>query len=327
MTDFFTTIKQYTNDLVIHAGITTGIIGKPTVILGFSGGPDSMFLFHVLRELHNTGSLTVVAAHLDHGWRTTSDIDAQFCTDICTRAGITCVIGHAADYQANVTPNGSQEEVGRHLRRLFFADVKEKYKAHFVVLAHHRQDQEETFFIRLIRGTSITGLTCMKEVDGWYLRPLLSVDKQTMIDYLITTGIAYLVDPTNEADTYLRNRIRKSVIPALTGCDARFSQKLENTIKNLQEEELFLQELTLETYKKIMFASPTVGDLPAFKSLSPVLQRRVILHLLITNRIPFSPSTTFLEEVRRFLVNPRGGSHTLGTWKVCKKGSSFWLER
>ena len=327
MTSFFNTIKKYTHERITQAAVAHQIVGKPTVILGLSGGPDSMFLFQVLKDLHQQNHLMLIAAHLDHEWRTTSGEDAVFCTGICQAAGITSIVQRASELGTTVTYNGSQEEVGRRLRRHFFKQVQQQYQAHFIALAHHRQDQEETFFIRLLRGASLTGLTCMKEIEGCYLRPLLAVDKSDMINYLEKNNIPYLTDPTNQSDTYLRNRIRKYVIPALHTCDQRFTAKLESTITHLQEEEQFLQNLTTHMYQEIFPTTPDAGNLPAFKKLSPVIQRRIILRFLIKNQAGFNPSSGLIEEICRFLTSPEGGRHQLGNqWSVHKKGTTFWIK-
>lgn len=326
MTSFFNAIKKYTHERITQAAANQ-VVGKSTIVLGLSGGPDSMFLFQVLKDLHNQNHLTLIAAHLDHEWRTASAEDAAFCTGICKAAGITLVVQRASELATAVTYNGSQEEVGRRLRRHFFKHVQQQFQAHFIALAHHRQDQEETFFIRLLRGASLTGLTCMKAIEGCYFRPLLAVDKSDMINYLEKKTIPYLTDPTNQSDTYLRNRIRKYVIPALHTCDQRFTTKLESTIAHLQEEEQFLQNLTAQMYQEIFPTTPDTGNLPAFKKISPVMQRRIILSFLIKNQAGFNPSSGLIEEICRFLMSQDGGHHQIGTqWSVHKKGTTFGIK-
>lgn len=298
----------------------------PTIILGLSGGPDSVFLFHVLAQLQAEGHLCLIAAHLDHEWRTSSLADAQFCTDLCHTAGVTLTCTKASELNFSIKFNGSKEDIGRRMRRHFFETVRQKYNANFIALAHHRQDQQETFFVRLLRGATLNGLTCMKPIDGNYLRPLLEVDKTSIIDYLTSHHLPFCIDPSNQTDTYLRNRIRKHVIPAIKNIDSRFEQKLESTITHLQEEDTYLQILAHETFAKI-FTNPTlVGDLTAFKKLHPVMQHRVLLLWLIANHVSFTPSTAYLDELLRFINQEAGGRHCQGSWTIAKQGKTFRIE-
>src|SRR5579872_4562008 len=215
-----------------------------TIILGLSGGPDSVFLAHLLADMQKKGLCTVIAAHLDHQWRTDSANDVQFCQALAEQLGITFVSTSIDNLSLSVKFNGSKEEMGRRMRRHFFEQVKNEHEAHAIALAHHADDQQETFFIRLLRGASLTGLTGMKPHHGDYIRPLLEISKAEILDYLTAHQITYLIDPTNESDAYLRNRIRNTVIPALTATDNRFSANFMATLHRLQETEEFLDHLT-----------------------------------------------------------------------------------
>ncbi len=147
--------------------------------------------------------------------------------------------------------NGSQEEYGRRLRRHFFEQILREYNADSVALAHHAQDQEETFFIRLIRGSSLTGLTSIKPKNGPYIRPLLETPKAEILAWLHTNNIPYALDKTNESPDYLRNRIRLNVLPALRICDERFEANFLTTLNRLKTTEDFLERLTQKAFEKI----------------------------------------------------------------------------
>jgi len=301
------------------------------VILGLSGGPDSVFLLYALSELKKQGSIELVAAHLDHQWRENSAADALFCKKICEALDIPFISEKASHLAIDIKSNGSQEEVGRKLRRFFFEKIAGEKQANFIALAHHRQDQQETFLMRLIRGSSISGLCSMKAIDGLYLRPLLHINKDEIVHYLDKHTIEYLHDPTNTSDMFLRNRIRSQVIPGLRMCDNRFDAKFDSTINHLRQEDNFLQKLTQETFDKIfIFDQPTniyVGKLTQLKLLDPVLQRRTILIWLIKEKIPFAVSNTFIQEIMRFINSSRGGSHIIGTnIVVYKKQKTCWIE-
>ena len=299
---------------------------KPKILLGFSGGPDSVFLFYFLKKLHEDNKIELICTHLDHGWRKESFEDVKYCSNLCKKYKIALITGHAKDLCLNLKFNGSQEEIGRKLRRHFFEQTLKEQNANFIALAHHLQDQQETFFWRIIRGTTLSGLTCMKQINSPYIRPILNISKQEILEYLTTNKIDYLQDSTNLSDKYLRNRIRKNVLPAMQKCDERFNQKFESTLKHLQEEDDFLQKLTQQAFETVF--TEKKGNLKDFLELDLVLQKRLIIFWLTQENVQFTPSENYLNEILRFLKNPRGGSHKLSTsWKLFKKKNLFGIEK
>jgi tRNA(Ile)-lysidine synthase len=298
----------------------------PTILLGLSGGPDSVFLFHFLKELHKKQKINLICAHLNHGWRTESDEDETFCKKLCATSDIELCVGHGKDFSDAIKPNGSKEEVGRKMRRHFFQEICGKEAIDFIALAHHQQDQQETFFMRLLRGTTLHGITAMKVLDGTYLRPLLHTSKKDILDHLHTHNIPYCIDETNLSDDFLRNRIRNDILPAFLKCDTRFDAKFTSTLKHLQEEDDFLQAMVKDAYAQI-FASRK-GNLSLFKSIPAVIQKRLIPFWLTIEQVAFSPSDRYIEEVIRFLTASQGGSHKLHeSWSLHKKQNAFWIEK
>ena len=325
-------LKHFTQNLITQTCAEQGIKDQPKIVLGLSGGPDSIFLLHILAELKNEGSIELVATHLDHQWRAESADDVEFCQQICTKLNIKLIAAKASDLNLDFKFNGSKEELGRRLRRKLFETVLQNEQANFIALAHHAQDQQETFFMRLIRGTTLSGLHCMEMVDGKYLRPLLDINKTEILDFLNKNEIAYLTDSTNASDDYLRNRIRKYVLPALKQCDDRFELKFKSTLDQIKLEDDFLKQLTSQEFEHIFDLNIQnnilVGKLDRFNQLDVVLQRRIILHWLIKEKIKFSLSSSYLDEVLKFLNSKNGGQHKLsGSWQLCKKSNSFYLAK
>ncbi len=317
----------------IKQNIKSILKNKPTIVLGLSGGPDSVFLFHFLKKLHAEDKIELICAHLDHGWRKESALDAKFCQDLCRNNQIPFFITHAQDLGLDLKFNGSKEATGRKLRRHFLEKVLIEQNANFIALAHHLQDQQETFFWRIIRGSTLSGLSCMKQLNGVYFRPLLNTSKQEILDYLHKNKIEYLSDHTNDSDAHLRNRIRKYVLPALQQSDKRFDQKFESTLKHLQEEDNFLKSLTEEIFNQVFKKAKNhtknfIANLNAFLELPPVLQKRLLIYWLVKEKIVFNPSNSYLEEILKFLSSQQGGSHQLGqNWLLHKKQKSFWIEK
>jgi tRNA(Ile)-lysidine synthase len=301
-----------------------------TIVIGLSGGPDSIFLLHFLAQLTSHKPLTLITAHLDHEWRKDSANDVLFCKEIAHSYGIPFVAGKASELIHAIKPNGSQEEIGRKLRHLFLEATAQQYGAGAIALGHHAQDQEETFFIRLIRGTTLSGLIGIRPKQGLYIRPLLELNKPEIIRYLQEHSIDYLIDPTNESESYLRNRIRRNVLPTLHEVDNRFDANFLRTIHHLQAAELFLEKTTSEHFELI--SSSVQGkrtiDLTTFFALDPYLQKRILIHWLITESVPFVPTSSFFDEIMRFLNTNKSGEHTMHTtWALVKKESNLWIKQ
>lgn len=330
--DFFTSAQQAALSLIGQAMSLVKRQGKPTIILGFSGGPDSMFLLHLLHSLEKNGSITLVAAHLDHQWRAESHSELLFCQEVCQNLGVRFCPGKAEDFMHGLKRNGSQEEFGRTLRRAFLQKVMQEEGALCIALAHHLQDQQETFFIRLLRGTTLNGLTGIKPIDGSYIRPLLTFNKEDLLTYMHDNMIAYLTDPSNTSPAFLRNRLRTSVMPMLNQVDQRFNAKFSTTLQSLVEEDEYVTTRAQEAFEKCFSKSDKnvqcIGDLVVFNALHPVLKRRVVLKWLIHSRVCFSPSASFIQEIIRFLFSPCGGSHCIASGhQVIKKKKNFWISQ
>ena len=161
-----------------------------------------MFLLHVLNFIQkqntqlnkilktNNPQIKIIATHLDHQWRAESWRDVEFCAQLCQNLEIEFIARKAEELNLEIKFNGSKEELGRKMRRALFAQILKEKNADFIALAHHLQDQQETFFLRLLRGSSLSGLCCMQEIDGNYIRPLLGIDKKDIFEYLDLIEIA-----------------------------------------------------------------------------------------------------------------------------------------
>ena len=288
----------------------------PTII-GLSGGPDSIFLLHVLANVRLEKNITIIAAHLNHEWRPEAHVDAQLCQSVCDALNIPLVTKKISELGVQITFNGSKEEIGRKARRFFFESLAKEYAAQAIALAHHADDQMETFFIRLIRGASLAGLVGIKAKDGLYIRPLLETRKQDILEYLHANEISYTHDASNESTDFLRNRIRKSVIPALQHCDARFDANFFGTHNQLAHTEDFLQHEAQRIFKEI--CTENIMNIKRLVALHPVVRTRVIILWLCSAKVPFIPSQGFFDEIARFLESRGIANHTFyGKWQICK---------
>jgi tRNA(Ile)-lysidine synthetase-like protein len=303
----------------------------PKVLFGFSGGADSVFLLQLLSKARTEGRVVAHAVHLNHGWRTDAAENATFCATACTQYDIPYTIGHLKDYEQGIKQTGSQEDFGRRARQAFFAAVEKEQELDWRILGHHADDQLETFFIRMIRGSSLEGLVGMQPQTGKILRPLLGIYKQEIIEYLTAHNITWYHDTTNDSDHHLRNRIRRSLIPALELCDARSIKNIVSLQNSLHIDNDYLTMMTktacTEIFTQKSHAQIPAGDLKQFQQQHPAIQNRLVMGFLIEHQFTGEFSKALISEVLRFLHTPRGGSHQVGNLTIYKKGSLFWCEK
>ena len=188
------------------------------VIIGLSGGMDSVCLFHILKDL----GVSLEAVHVNHQIRgDEAKRDAQFVKDLCARYNIP-FHGYRYDVpKISREKHLSEEEAGRMVRKEAFAQVMKEQGAGYVALAHHGNDRAETFLFHLSRGTGVKGLGSMKPVQGTIIRPLLWAERKEIEQYVQEKGYEFVEDATNSQTEYTRNKIRHEIIPALEEINPR----------------------------------------------------------------------------------------------------------
>jgi tRNA(Ile)-lysidine synthase len=217
---------------------------EETLVCALSGGPDSVALLDSLAALAPRSGLRLVAAHLDHGLRPASAEDAAFCAELCGRLGVP-LVSERADVRARARRERSGvEEAARLERYEFLRRVKQQQGAALIAVAHTRDDQAETFLMRLLRGSGTAGLSAMRARSSDLFRPLLAVTRQDVLDHLALRGLPSRDDETNADTSYTRNRVRRELIPYL---ERRFNPRVRAALARAAElsaaEADWLQEL------------------------------------------------------------------------------------
>ena len=254
------------------------------VITGVSGGADSICLLCMLIKLGRELGFTITAVHINHGLRgDAADADERYVREFCESRGVPLVVRHV-DVAALAAERGmSEEEAGRCVRRDAFEKVMEERGGTKIALAHHMNDNVETLFHTIARGTGLRGLGGMRPVKGRYIRPLLCVKREEIEGYLRKNNIEYCIDQTNFHDTYTRNRIRNHVIPYMerevNGKVAEHACELMEQMQNLYG---FI-ETQVDAYDRLCTQKEPEGiriDAEAFRgmpeALRPYLLQRVL---------------------------------------------------
>lgn len=203
------------------------------LVVGVSGGPDSLALLHALGHTIAPGQLIV--AHLDHQLRPESAADATFVRQLAEAAGLDFYVKTVDVAQMAGELQQSLEEAGRLARYEFLADVARETGAAAVVTAHNADDQVETVLMHILRGSGLAGLRGMLPAmplpnapDIWLVRPLLQVKRSDIEDYCAAHGLQPLTDATNLDTTYFRNRLRHELLPLLESYSPQINRRLQN---------------------------------------------------------------------------------------------------
>jgi tRNA(Ile)-lysidine synthase len=189
---------------------------RSSILVGLSGGADSVALTCALLDLRERLNFPIVAAHLNHRIRgDEADRDEEFVRSMCARLGIELIVERADGLDASISA-GNLEERARDTRREFLLRVAERVQADFVALGHHRDDQAETVLMRLMRGAGAAGMAAMADRGpGRLIRPMLSISRAEIREYLDTRAIPFVEDSSNSSRDILRNRIRATLLPML----------------------------------------------------------------------------------------------------------------
>lgn len=202
------------------------------ILLGISGGADSVAL---LRVLHALG-YRCVAVHCNFHLRgNESNRDQQFVEQLCAKLGVKLEICHYDTYKYASDNKISIEMAARELRYADFERLRRKYNADYIAVAHHRDDSVETLLMNLMRGTGIRGLTGIKPINGNIIRPLLSLQRIEIEQYLQSIGQDYVTDSTNLEAEYTRNKIRLHLLPLMRAINPNTDKSIENTALHLQQ--------------------------------------------------------------------------------------------
>lgn len=245
-----------------------------TVVIGVSGGPDSMALLNLLLEMN----LTIIVAHINHRTREECYKEANFVKKYCESKQVIFEYFEIEEYRNKKF----SEEEGREKRYAFFRELVDKYHAKCLLTAHHGDDLVETILMRILRGSTLDGYAGIKRDSTWnglrMIRPLLTASKKEIFTYVDYHHIPYVIDETNNLNNHLRNRLRHQMLPLLEQEDKHYYLKFLTFNETLQEgcniihKEVNVIYDTLKSNEGMLFA--------LFRKLDLSLQKYVLQRYL-----------------------------------------------
>ncbi len=260
------------------------------VVVGLSGGPDSISLINVLNEIREDKSIPLdfdlVAAHINHNIREEAKEDEDFVVNYCNKKSIEVyVLSIDIQKKAKDEKKGT-EETGRNVRYNFFEEILIKTNANKIATAHTANDNAETVLMNMMRGSGTTGLKGIRPMrDNKFIRPLIETTREEIEKYCEEYTLNPRIDKTNFENDYTRNKVRNLLIPLIK---KEFNPNIIMTINRLSdianEENEYLDNLTRQKYSDILIQESVgkqiVLDLKAFNNQDLVIKKRLILHTI-----------------------------------------------
>lgn len=286
-----------------------------TIIVGFSGGFDSMCLLDVLSKLHNTEEfkeLNIIAAHFNHNWRGAEALKEQ---EICKLFASSK--GFEFYTKTGAVPLKKSENEARLARYEFFEDAYEYYDADAVFTAHNRDDNAETVLYRVIKGTGLVGLKGISEKRDYFYRPILNISRTEILKYCEENNLIPNFDSSNDDIQFKRNFLRLNVIPILEKINTNVKDSLCNLAKVARSEDLIIEEY-LEILRKNIYDGEKLISVEYAKLSKPVKFR--ILHEFV-QKLDLDYDYKKINEIYEFIEN----NITQKNGSTLSLATSLWL--
>lgn len=284
------------------------------IVVGLSGGPDSVCLLHVLKSLSEDLSMELYPAHLNHMLRAgEADGDEEFCGEFCESLGLTLKVWHKDIKSIAATEKKSVEEAAREVRYSLFREYAQALGGALIAVAHNMNDQAETVLMRIIRGTGLDGLKGMEFYSNGIIRPLLSVPRSLIEKYIMEAGISARIDSTNLVPDYTRNKIRLELLPDIKRLfEVDAAEALYRLSQTCSEDAELIGIIVDEEYNKCLLEkSDSYIKLLTDKLTAvpkPALGRLVRRALADFSQSLKGIEYIHIEQVKRLILNGRSGT-------------------
>ena len=263
------------------------IEAKDKVLLGVSGGPDSIAMLIILNELSKKLDFEIFVAHINHGIREESTDDEKYVENWCEKLGIQFFVLHSKVEEIAKSEKLGLEETGRKVRYDFFDKVSKEVKANKIAVAHNKNDKAETIIMNILRGSGSKGLCGIEPKQGNIIRPLIEIERNEIEEFCEKEKLEPRIDKTNFENEYTRNKIRNIVIPYIK---EEFNPNIISSLGRLSEimseQEKYIQEETDKQYEKVLISeiknekneyNIIILDLKRFNELPKIIEKKIIL--------------------------------------------------
>lgn len=254
------------------------------IVIGVSGGPDSMTLLNILNSLKEKLNIKLYVAHINHSIREEADEETEYVKEFCKKIDVEFFAKKVKVEEIAKELKIGTEEAGRNIRYEFFEEVAHKVGANKIATAHNSNDNAETVLMNIIRGTSVSGLKGIEKVrDGKYIRPIIECSRDEIEDYCRKENLNPRYDKTNNENIYTRNKIRNLLIPFL---QKEFNPNIIEGINRLSqiaaEEEQFINKIVENEYKRLQESADNaiILNLKEFNKLDYVIKAKLILYTI-----------------------------------------------
>ncbi len=254
-----------------------GLSVGDTIVVGVSGGPDSMALLYILNEFKNKMDLNIICAHVNHNKRKESEQEKIDLENYCKKNNITFEYIKVTNWGDDNFHNEA-----RSIRYNFFEELVYNYGAKYLMTAHQGDDLIETILMRIVRGSTLKGYSGFSRIvdkgDYKIIRPLITVTKDEILKFDEKNGIQYAIDESNNEDHYTRNRYRHTVLPFLKQEEPNIHKKFLKFSETLLKNSNYIDSVASKEFNKV-FQNGNL-DIDKFKSLDPVIQTKIIYNIL-----------------------------------------------
>jgi len=294
--------------------------------VGFSGGADSSALLNALHENRDELQAPIHAVHFHHGLNPGADSWQQHCQNFCQERDISFTSHKLEISRAKKT---SIEEESRNLRYLAIGEMLQR--SDIYLTAHHADDQAETLFLNLMRGSGVEGLAGIPQLrnlgKGWVARPLLSTRRTELESYLIRLGIDWLEDPSNKDESFDRNFLRNFLFPQLETRWPGVVKRLTRTSRTARISSMALADF-IDIHCGDLLHNRYAMPLRPFLQLEPPLRSLVLRQWLRQQEIPALPEVRLNEFIKQIAgsTNTSQAEVRWGGWQIKLYGNLIWLQ-
>lgn len=254
---------------------------------GVSGGPDSICLLDILRNLKQEKifDFEIFVAHINHGLRENAIKDEKYVEEYCKKNNIELYVKHVELKKIAKENKKGLEETGREVRYEFFEEILQKTGSNKIAIAHNKNDNAETVIMNLFRGSGISGLKGIEPVrNKKYIRPIVEIEREQIEQYCEEQNLNPRIDESNLENEYTRNKIRNICIPYIK---KEFNPNIINTIERLsttvREEEEYMLEQTQKVYEQLLIhenQQEIILNAKIFAEQEKVIKRRIVLYTI-----------------------------------------------